>query len=127
MARLLLIFLGGGTGAVLRYLVGGWTQRWTTLPFPLGTLIVNISGCLLIGFLAGLFLGPRPINADWRFAILVGILGGYTTFSTFAWETLQLANDREWLHVGLNVVLSVVGGLLAVWIGRQVVLMIYGS
>lgn len=127
MARLLLIFVGGGTGAVMRYLVGGWAQRWTTLPFPVGTLIVNVSGCLLIGFLAGLFLGPRPINADWRFGILVGIVGGYTTFSTFAWETLQLANEREWFHVGLNVALSLLGGLLAAWLGRQLVLVIYGS
>lgn len=127
MVRLLLIFLGGGLGSILRYLVQGWTQSWSGVSFPLGTLVVNVSGCLAIGFLAGLFFGPRPIQPDYRFAILTGILGGYTTFSSFAWETLSLAEDREFLYAGLNVGLSVVVGLLAAWLGRQLVLSLYGS
>lgn len=126
MWRMVYIFLGGGMGAVLRYLVQGWAQRLTSSTFPLGTLVVNASGCLLIGFLAALFFGPRPINADWRFGILVGVLGGYTTFSTFAWETLGLLGEREWLYASLNVVASVFAGMVAVWLGRQLVLTLYG-
>ena len=86
MYRITLIFAGGGAGSVLRYLVQGWVQRLSGASFPLGTVIVNISGCLVIGLLAGMFFGPRPINEDYRFAILTGILGGYTTFSSFGWE-----------------------------------------
>lgn len=125
--RILLIFLGGGFGSVLRYLVQGWFQPPARASFPLGTVIVNITGCLVIGFLAGLFSGPRLINEDYRIGILVGILGGYTTFSTFALETINLSEHREFLYASLNVVVSVVVGLAAVWLGRQLVQVLYGS
>jgi CrcB protein len=127
MYRLVLIFAGGGGGSVLRYLMQGWIQRLSGASFPLGTLIVNISGCLTIGFLGGLFFGPRPINEDYRFAILTGILGGYTTFSSFGWETMKLSEDREFLYSGLNVALSLAFGLLAVWLGKQLVQAIDGT
>ena len=127
MYRITLIFAGGGAGSVLRYLVQGWVQRLSGASFPLGTVIVNISGCLVIGLLAGMFFGPRPINEDYRFAILTGILGGYTTFSSFGWETIRLSDDGELLYAGLNVVLSVALGLAAVWLGKQLVQVIYGS
>lgn len=123
MDRILLIFLGGGVGSVLRYLVQGWFHRPT---FPLGTLLVNVAGCLLIGFLGGLFFGARPIAENYRFAILTGLLGGFTTFSSFGWETMQLTEDKQYLYAGLNVVLSVTLGLLAVWLGRQSVTLLYG-
>lgn len=126
MYRLVLIALGGAVGAVLRYLVQGWTQRLISPAFPLGTLVVNISGCLLIGFLGGLFFGPRPIQEDYRFAILVGLLGGYTTFSTFGWETMRLMEDGEFSLALLNVGSSVVVGLAAIWCGQQAVRAIYG-
>lgn len=127
MVRLSLIFLAGGLGSILRYWVQGWTQRITTTAFPVGTLVVNISGCLVIGFLGGLFFGPRPVQEDYRFAIMTGLLGGYTTFSTFGWETMQLANNRAWLLAMLNVMLSLMIGLTAVWAGRQMAQAIYGS
>jgi CrcB protein len=127
MLRIVLIFAGGGCGSVLRYLMQGWLQRFSGASFPLGTLLVNISGCFLIGFLGGLFFGPRPINPDYRFAILTGILGGYTTFSTFGWETWQLGNERQYLFAALNVVLSVAIGLFAVWLGKQLAQIIYGT
>ena len=127
MYRIALIFAGGGGGSVLRYLMQGWVQRLSGSSFPLGTLIVNISGCFVIGFLGGMFFGPRPINEDYRFAILTGILGGYTTFSSFGWETMKLSDDREFLYAGLNVSLSIAIGLVAVWLGKQLVQAIYGT
>jgi CrcB protein len=126
MHRLVLIFLGGGCGTVLRYLVQGWVQKLAGPVFPLGTMVVNLSGCLVIGLLGSLLLGPRPIAEDYRFAILTGLLGGYTTFSTFGWETLKLTEEGEYLYAGLNVVLSVALGLTGVWLGRQLIHTIYG-
>lgn len=126
MNRLILIFVGGGIGSVLRYLTQGLVQRLSG-SFPLGTMAVNLIGCLAIGFLGGLFFGPRPIPADYRFALLTGLLGGYTTFSAFGWETLQLTDDRQFLYAGLNIILSVGLGLLAVWLGKQTVHFFYGS
>ena len=127
MYRLLLIFFGGGAGSILRYLLQGGLHRLAGESFPWGTTVVNISGCFLIGLLGGLFFGPRPIPEDYRVAILIGVLGGYTTFSTFAWETMQLSDDREFLYASLNVVLSIAVGLAAVWLGKQLVLVIYGA
>ena len=131
MFRIALIALGGGGGSVLRYLVQGWVQaaaqRLGMRPFPLGTLLVNISGCFAIGFLATLFAGPRMIREDYRFAIITGILGGYTTFSSFSWESNQLANEREFLLASVNVGVSVVVGLIATWLGRELVVSLYGT
>jgi fluoride exporter len=107
--------------------VGGWVQHGKP-GFPLGTLVVNLSGCLAIGFLAGLFSGPRLFRyEDLRVALLIGVLGGYTTFSSFGLETINLSYDRQYLYAALNILLSVVLGLTAVWAGKQVVGMIYGS
>lgn len=114
--KLLLIFLGAGAGGTARYLVGGWMQAWAGPGFPLGTLAVNVSGCLAIGFLATVLEGSL-VRDEWRLAILVGVLGGYTTFSSFGKETLALAQDGDWLRAGLNVLLSNALGLAAVWAG----------
>ncbi|MCC6678846.1 MAG: fluoride efflux transporter CrcB [Phycisphaerales bacterium] len=115
--KLLMIFLGAGAGGAGRYLLGGWVQGWAGPGFPLGTLVVNISGCLAIGFLAALFDGPALIREEWRLAILIGVLGGYTTFSSFGNETINLLREGEWARAGLNVVLSNGLGLAAVWGG----------
>jgi len=126
MVRLILIFVGGGLGSLLRYSVQLWLGKLAPA-FPAGTLLVNIVGCLAIGFLGGLFAGPRPIHGDWRLAILTGLLGGFTTFSAFGWETIELGSQRQYLLAGLYVVLSVGVGLAAVWLGRLTVQMAYGS
>lgn len=127
MYRIGLIFLGGGAGSILRYLAQGWIQRSWGVSFPLGTLIVNLSGCFLIGLLGGLFFGPLPIDENYRFAILTGLLGGYTTFSSFGWETIKLTDDGEFLYASVNVLASVAIGLTAVWLGKQLVRMLYGA
>ena len=126
MMRLVMIFLGGGLGSVLRYLVTGWVSRLDGSSFPTGTLVVNITGCMAIGFLASLWTGPQMIREEYRLAVLIGVLGGFTTFSTFGWETFSLANDRQFLLATLNVLISNGAGLFAAWLGSRVAIAIYG-
>ena len=92
MFRVSLIFLAGGCGCLLRYGIAGWAQRLGNGSFPVGTLVVNVLGCVAIGFLASLFTGPILIREEYRLAILVGLLGGFTTFSTFGYETITLTD-----------------------------------
>ncbi|MFV1957892.1 MAG: fluoride efflux transporter CrcB [Planctomycetota bacterium] len=119
MRILLFVAGGGGAGALLRYLVSGLGQRLTVGVFPLGTLLVNVLGCFLIGYLGAVFSGPLLVRDEVRLALLVGLLGGFTTFSSFGWETFSLLNDREWGFAIANVVGSNLLGLLAVWIGYR--------
>ena len=107
MTKLFLIFLGGGTGSLARYLLGGWVQRQGTESFPLGTLIVNILGCLAIGFLTAAFSGRILIREEYRIMLTIGIIGGFTTFSTFGLETFALLDDGQFLRAVTNIVLSV--------------------
>jgi CrcB protein len=117
MAKLLLIACGGAAGTLLRYAASGWGQRLTEGTFPFGTLLVNVTGCLLIGFVGTFFSGPLLVREELRLAVLVGFLGGFTTFSTFGWETFALAAEREWWSAAGNVLLSNGLGLLALWAG----------
>ena len=119
MTRYLLIACGGAAGSVLRYLVAGWGQRLTAGVFPVGTLLVNVTGCLLIGYVGTLLAGPAIVREEYRLALLVGFLGGFTTFSTFGYENWALMSDREWGLAGANVLLSNVLGLAAVWLGNR--------
>ncbi len=121
-----LITLGGGLGSVLRYLVAGWGQKLTAGTFPVGTLLVNVIGCLLIGFLNAAFNGPIPIRQEYRIALIIGILGGFTTFSAFGWETVSLANEGQHLRAALNIILSVTLGLVGVWIGVRLAQRCFG-
>jgi fluoride exporter len=120
-----LIFLGAGSGGLLRYWLGGAVQNWWGPAFPMGTLIVNVSGCLAMGFLAALWTGPVLIREEFRLAVLVGVLGGYTTFSSFGRETLSLAEDGQWLRAATYVLGSVVLSLVAVWLGANIANRIY--
>lgn len=114
----LLVFIGAGLGGVLRFLASTAVQKacngWA---FPLGTFVVNISGCLLIGFLAQLAEGKNLMEPEFRAFFLIGILGGYTTFSSFGYETLQLIRSGEFVYAAANAVLQVVLGLAFVWLG----------
>ena len=123
MLKLLFIAGGGAVGSVLRYLAAGWGQRLIPGVFPLGTLLVNVSGCLLIGYIASLLAGPALVRDEYRLAILVGFLGGFTTFSTFGYETWALVTDREWGLAAANVLLSNVLGLAALWLGHRLALL----
>lgn len=119
MIKVLLIAVGGGVGTLFRYLLSGWAQSFANGWFPLGTLIVNLTGCLLIGILAAFFAGPHLIREEYRLALMVGILGGMTTYSSFGWETFALAKDGELRLALVNLLLTNVLGLCAVWFGYR--------
>lgn len=126
MLKLLLVFTGAGIGGVLRYWIGGWVQTRASPTFPVGTLAVNLLGCLAIGFLGAALTGPVAVRAELRIAVLVGLLGGFTTFSTFARETLALLGEREYAWAALNLTLSNGLGLLGAWVGIRLAERIYG-
>jgi CrcB protein len=117
MNQILAIALGGSIGAVTRFLVANGIYAWLGRSFPHGTLFVNVSGSFLMGFLTALMLQRFAVAVEYRAAILVGFLGAYTTFSTFAIETLNLFEAGSLLKAGLNIFLSVVLCLVAVWYG----------
>jgi len=112
-----LIFLGAGAGGLLRYWFGGWVQALVGTAFPLGTLMVNVTGCLAMGFLAALCAGPGVQREELRAAMLIGVLGGYTTFSSFGRETIALAAEGRWAFAGAYVLLSNLLCLIGVWAG----------
>ena len=122
-----LIFVGAGSGGLLRYWLGGFVQNWYGPTFPIGTMLVNISGCLAMGFLAAAWSGPILIREEYRAAILIGLLGGYTTFSSFGRETMALVHDGDWWRAALNILLSVVLSLAAVWLGAAAAGKLYGA
>jgi fluoride exporter len=115
------VALGGALGSVARYWCSGIVARWMGETFPWGTLIVNVAGSLLIGFIATVSGtdGRLLIPPEARQFMMVGILGGYTTFSSFSLQTLTLARDGEWLLAGANIVGSIVLCLIAVWVGHM--------
>jgi CrcB protein len=118
MMNYLAVFAGGGIGAVSRFLVATWVgQRWGR-NFPLGTFTANISGSFLIGFLMTLMAELFLENPEWRLFLVVGGLGGYTTFSSFQYETGKLVADAEFWYAALNVVLSIVVGFVALKLGE---------
>jgi CrcB protein len=119
LTKLLLIAGGGAVGAVGRYYLAGWTQALARGTFPIGTLAVNVLGCLLIGMLGAFFGGPHLVRQEYRLLLMVGLLGGFTTFSTFGLETVTLINEGQFGQAGLNVLLSNGLGLLAVWLGYR--------
>ena len=129
MTKLLLIALGGAVGSIGRYLLGGWVQRLAPGggTFPIGTLAVNALGCLLIGILAAAFAGPHLVRDETRLLLMVGILGGFTTFSTFGLETFELINEGDFARAALNIALSLIVCLAAVWIGYRVAERIFGA
>jgi fluoride exporter len=116
----LIIGIGGFLGACTRYGVALWIgQRWGR-SFPLGTFVINVTGSFLIGLLMTLMTERIIENPQWRLLLVVGFLGAYTTFSTFEYETGALLKDSEWLFAGLNVVLSVVVGFVALKLGEVI-------
>lgn len=119
MLKLALIFCGGGAGALARYLIHDGVGRVVGAPFPFGTLLVNVLGCFAIGYFATVFSDALPLREEYRYAVLVGVLGGFTTFSTFAAETLMLFQAGHWALASLNVVTSSGFALGAAWIGHR--------
>ena len=125
--KLLFVGLGGFAGSVLRYLASGYVQNVSgSVGFPYGTLAVNLAGCFVIGFLSHLADARGVFSADARAFIFVGILGGFTTFSTFGNETMNLFRDGENAFAFFNIGTHIIIGLMCVWLGRSMAYLIWG-
>jgi fluoride exporter len=121
MENYIWVAVGGALGTTGRFWLSGVVARMIGETFPWGTLIINVTGSLLIGFFATL-TGPDGrvfVGSTARQFVMIGICGGYTTFSSFSLQTLNLMNDGEWLYAGTNILLSVALCLIAVWGGSM--------
>jgi len=116
MLRFFIIGVGGAIGTILRYVMGGLDYRFSSGVFPISTLVVNVTGSLVIGFLWGI-VDRFSISPNVRLFIFIGILGGYTTFSTFSLETFNLMRDGEYRIAFINVALSLILTIGAVFAG----------
>lgn len=122
MVDYILVMIGGALGTGARFWLSGFVADNVGEPFPLGTLVVNITGSFAIGLFAS-FVDPEGswlISPRLREFFMIGLCGGYTTFSSFSIQTLDLVRDGDWFKAGLNTLLSVAGCLVAVWLGRVV-------
>jgi len=126
MHKMILVGLGGFIGAVLRYLISGCIQNLTqSVAFPYGTLAVNITGCFLIGILSHLVESQAGITVEMRLLLIIGLLGSFTTYSTFSNETMNLLQDQRLLLALLNVATHTILGLSAVLLGRFTIINIW--
>ena len=114
---LILVGLGGGAGSILRYLTSLALTRYYPTTFPLGTLTVNFVGCFLIGLLVGLFERQQLLNQDLKFLLVTGLCGGYTTFSAFTSESINLFETNNTILAFGYIGGSIASGLLATWFG----------
>ena len=116
-----LVGSGGFIGALARYGLSGLVHRRIPLTtFPYGTLAVNLLGCFAIGVLAGFAESRQLFGPEFRVFALIGLLGGFTTFSTFGYETFAMIRDAEYLHAAANIGVHVIAGLALVWLGYAV-------
>ena len=122
LLNLIYVGVGGFLGSIGRYLLAGAVYRiFPNLNFPIGTTVVNILGCLLIGFITGLVEVRNLLGPELRIFILIGVLGGFTTFSTFGFETFALLRDGTFVPALANVMVQVMLGISAVWFGFNLI------
>ena len=121
MIAYLWVAIGGALGSVGRFWLSGLVANRFGETFPWGTLVINVTGSFVIGVIGALAIPEGRMDSPSRaFAtqfLMIGVCGGYTTFSSFSWQTLRLLQDREWLYAGGNVILSVTLCMVAVWLG----------
>jgi fluoride exporter len=115
--RNLLVLIGGGSGALARYVAASAIMTKFGGRFPMGTLVINVSGSFLIGLLMTILTERFQLDPGWRLLLVVGFLGGYTTFSSFEWETYTTVRGGGFWTGMLNIISSVMLGYLAVWLG----------
>ena len=120
MLNVVLVFIGGGVGAMARYWMSGAVYKFTSGSFPYGTITVNFIGCFIIGLLMAGFEERFLVNPSLRIFLTIGILGGFTTFSSFSYETIALMRDGEILFALLNVIMSILTCLGATYIGTLI-------
>jgi len=119
--NIIFVALGGALGSVSRYLLGTWVQSVSkSIGFPFGTLTVNLIGCFVIGFLSQLAEARGVFTSESRSLVFIGMLGGFTTFSSFGNDTINLVRDGETFNALVNVGANVIIGLVLVWLGRTV-------
>lgn len=118
---MILVGCGGFAGSCMRYLVGRWASVWFSGCFPMGTLLVNLAGCFLIGIMFGLFEKYDLLSADVNLLLVTGFCGGFTTFSTFANDLWTMGSKGDWAIGLVYFCLSVIFGVLLVWGGRAIV------
>ena len=118
--NILLIAIGGALGSVARYLVSTSLLRATGSLFPVGTFAVNLVGCVAFGAIAGAAEQRMPLSPELRALLLIGLLGGFTTFSSYAFESIALARDGQFFAAALNIVGQVVAGLVGLWVAYVV-------
>lgn len=124
MDKFLLISLGAVLGANTRYWIGNWAAEKFGPAFPYGTMIINLSGSFLVGLFLTLATERLALDPRWRYLVVVGFLGAYTTYSTFAYESFSMVEQGQWLAVFLNVVGSAVLGILFAGLGVFIAKMI---
>ncbi|MFO1021736.1 MAG: fluoride efflux transporter CrcB [Planctomycetales bacterium] len=124
MTRLIGLFVAGGTGVLARYAVTGLVQRYSGSQLPIGTFVENVAGCVIFGFIWSLANDRMLINAELRTILLTGFVGGFTTFSTYAFETTGLMRDAQWglavLNVAAHNLIGLMGVILGMALGRLV-------
>jgi len=120
VGNFIVVFIGGGIGAAARYWLSGTIARTSGSSFPLGTITVNVVGCFFIGFLMTAFEERFLVTPSLRLFLTIGILGGFTTFSTFGYESIAMLKDAEFFYAAVNVLLSVLMCLAATYAGTIV-------
>ena len=121
MKNLMWVGLGGGVGSIARYLLQRWVNNFYVYSFPLATFLVNIAGCLLIGILYALAEKTNVLTPATRLLLITGLCGGFTTFSTFAFENTDLLRTGNYFVFALYAAGSVLVGILAVFIGSAII------
>lgn len=117
--RLLLLLLFGGVGTLARYGLDGWIQQRTGPGFPYGILSINILGCFVLGLIGQYGLNHLSVPPDLRIGLTTGLMGGFTTFSTFGWDSVRMMESGEWSRALTYIAASVVGGLIAMVFGLR--------
>jgi fluoride exporter len=117
--RIIFLVVFGATGTLARYGLDGWIQYRVGSAFPVGTLTINLLGCLFLGVIGQFGLNHITVTPDLRIGLTIGLMGGFTTFSTFGWDAVRMLEEGEWSKASIYVGASVLGGLIAMMLGMR--------